>query len=115
MAAPIDGNLHRNPSDVDFACAAAGRRGAPLLSGGGVGVEWCSGGEGVEQEGACALLYQNGRCTMHSVWRGRKMGRQVGIGGEGRWRCSPVPLSTRWRDARVGSDQERETEARRDC
>jgi hypothetical protein len=43
------------------------------------------------------------------------MGRQAEIGGKGWWHCSLVPLSKRWRDARVCSDQERETDARLGC
>jgi hypothetical protein len=72
-------------------------------------------GERREKEvGLRVLKDESGaRCT-GSVAREKEQ-RQRGIGQEGRRRCSPVPLSMRWRDARVGSDQERETETRRDC
>ena len=65
------GNLHRLAARRTMA-RPVGRRGVPLLKGGGMEVEWGSGGEGVEQEEVCANIYGNGRCTVHSVWRGRK-------------------------------------------
>jgi hypothetical protein len=40
--------------------------------------------------------------------RGRDGWLQLRVGREGRWRCSPMPLSRPWCDARVGIDQERE-------
>jgi hypothetical protein len=70
--------MRLQPSPKAVGCrarvGAAGRRGAPLLSGGGVGVKWCSGGEGVEQEGHGAILSLVARCMVHPVRRVREKG-----------------------------------------